>query len=176
MIISLLYFWQICEPCSQSVWCASQAQPVCPGGCAFYNYLFIYSFIALEVVRPSWLGEIMAWRPILSRFLMPGPDKMPSHDFLCLYLLEYGGRIWNNLSVIKMPWHCFTFVFVPVHMWHTQTRAMSGLVARLILSLLRCVIVITIIDVYRVSQKKLPFWKFLRLDPYDMSGWISSWS
>jgi len=25
---------KICEPCSQSVWCASQAQPVCPGGCA----------------------------------------------------------------------------------------------------------------------------------------------
>jgi len=24
---------KICEPCSQSVWCASQAEPVCPGGC-----------------------------------------------------------------------------------------------------------------------------------------------
>jgi len=25
---------KICEPCSQSSWCASQAEPVCPGGCA----------------------------------------------------------------------------------------------------------------------------------------------
>jgi len=24
---------KICEPCSQSAWCASQADPVCPGGC-----------------------------------------------------------------------------------------------------------------------------------------------
>ena len=30
---------------------------------------------------------------------------------------------------------------------------------------------------YRVTPKKLPFWKFIRLDPYDILGpvWISSW-